>query len=203
MAGTLLLVQRSCRAPAVGVAALPVVAAGLLPGLLAPTVARGHTLAHPLALGVHVATATAGSALFALAAAMALLYLLQERELKTKRFGPLLLRLPSLHALDRANAALVAAGVAVASVALVAGAAVARASWCDRGNWDPQEVAAALAWALFGAAALARRAGSHGRRQAVVTVLCFALAAGGLVAIRQAGLTRHTDLVAQATAAAC
>ena len=51
----------------------------------------------------------------------AVMYLLQEREVKGKRFGALFSRLPSLDALDRMDQRLVRAGFVVYTVALLAG----------------------------------------------------------------------------------
>jgi ABC-type uncharacterized transport system permease subunit len=204
-AGVLLLVQRDLRTPAAGAFVLPLVLVAVLPEVAAPRAGApvaAPSLARLPALQVHVTTAAGGIALFALACAVGLMYLLQERELKGKRFGPLLTRLPSLHVLDRANGRLVALGFALFTVALVSGSFVARTAWCASWDWDGQQVVSVLVWLVFGAMVLARRAGSHGRRQAVLTIAAFSLVIACLVGVRQIpGGTRHADLDAVATAA--
>jgi ABC-type transport system involved in cytochrome c biogenesis permease subunit len=195
-AGVHLFVQRTARTPAAGAIGLPLVVAAVLPGFAAPVGIgpfAAPALARLPAVRLHVTTASAGIALFALACAFGVMYLVQERELKGKRFGPLLSRLPSLHALDRINGRLVEIGFAVFTVAVVSGAIVARTVWCAPWAWDGQQVASVVVWAFFGAMVLARRAGSHGRRQALRTIVAFSLVVTCLVGARQVRGARHAD----------
>jgi ABC-type uncharacterized transport system permease subunit len=196
-AGVFLWVQRAFRKPAAGAFALPLVIAAVLPSALATGTgerALAPALATVPAVGLHVTAAAAGIALFALACAFGVMYLLQERELKGKRFGPLLSRLPSLHALDRVNGTLITLGFAVFTVAVLSGSLLARSEWCAFWEWDGQQVASVAAWAVFGAVVLARRAGGRGRRQAVLTLVAFSLVITCLVGVRQIdGGTRHAD----------
>lgn len=193
-AGVFLGGQRAFGTPAAGVFALPLVLVSTLPGIFAPRI-DGRDVATALAtvpaVRVHVTTSAAGVALFALACAVAVMYLLQARELKEKRFGPLLSRLPSLHAIDRVNGWLVAAGFAVFTPALVSGTLLARGAWCSTWEWDGQQVASLATWLLFGTIALARRAGSRGRRHAVLTIAAFSIGMTSLVGVRQVRATRH------------
>jgi ABC-type transport system involved in cytochrome c biogenesis permease subunit len=195
-AGVHLFVQRTARTPAAGALALPLVFAAVLPGLASPVGSGSFdapALAQIPAVRLHVTTAAGGVALFALACAFGVMYLVQERELKGKRFGPLLSRLPSLHALDRINGGLIKVGFAVFTVAVVSGAVVARTVWCAAWQWDGQLIASLVVWTVFAAMVLARRAGSHGRRQAVQTVLAFTLVVACLVGVRQLRGARHAD----------
>jgi HemX protein len=204
VAGAFLVGQRALRKPAAGALALPLVLAAALPEAFVPldTTGAGPLLADAPALRLHVMTAAGGIALLALACAVGLMFLLQERELKGKRFGPLLSRLPPLHVLDRANAVLLAVGFGAFTVAVASGALVARSAWCTLWEWDGQRIASVLVWAVFGAMVLGRRAGNHGRRQAVMTIAAFALVLTTLVGVRQLGTTRHAALDAM-PAVAC
>lgn len=196
-AGVFLLVQHTFRKPAAGAFAVPLVILATLPGAFASAPSGRQVtpvLATTPAVQVHVLAATAGIALFALACAFGMMYLLQERELKEKRFGPLLSRLPSLHAMDRMNGWLVAAGFGVFTVALASGTLLARSAWCSAWEWDGQQIASLVVWLVFGAMVLARRIGSRGRRQAVSTVVAFSLAMTWLVGVRQVRATRHVAL---------
>lgn len=201
-AGAFLVVQRRVQKAAGGGFVLPVVFAAVLPGAVAPTSMNAglSTLAELPAVRLHVITAAGGIALLALACAFGIMFLLQERELKEKRFGPLLSRLPSLHALDRVNAALVAVGFAVFTVAVVTGALVARTVWCATWDWDGQQVASVGVWLVFGAMVLARRVGARGRRQAVLTLVAFTLAVTWLVGVRHTGGTKHAGFETAASA---
>ena len=70
---------------------------------------------------IHIALATLGLGNFALASALSALYLTQERQLRTRRFGALFHRLPSLEVLDLVTFRLTIAGFAIFTLALVMG----------------------------------------------------------------------------------
>ncbi|GEJ57977.1 cytochrome C assembly family protein [Anaeromyxobacter diazotrophicus] len=194
-AGAFLLLQRFWRLPSVGAFITPLVLMSVLPGVfgLGPN-ARGPVPAiiRLPSLKVHIFSAAGGVVLFAFAFAVALMYLLQEREVKGKRFGALFSRLPSLDALDRLNQRLVRGGFAVYSVALVTGALVAKNAWGSFWTWDPQQVAALVVWLLYGGMVQLRHLGVHGRRYALLTLAGFALVIGSMIAMGAVpNVTRH------------
>jgi ABC-type uncharacterized transport system permease subunit len=193
-AGACLLLQRFYRIPSVGAFVTPLIVAVLLPALfgtpghpeVAPETVRGPTLL------VHIFAAAGGLAVFGIAAGVALMYLLQEREVKGKRFGALFSRLPSLDTLDRLTQRLVRAGFLVFSLALVTGALVAKGVWKSAWEWDPQQVSAAVMWLLYGGLVQLRHTGWHGRRYAWITVAGFLLFIGSKVILGSIpGATRH------------
>lgn len=194
-AGAFLLLQRFWPIPSVGAFITPLVLMSIVPGVfgLGPG-ARGDIppVIRLPSLKLHVISAIGGVALFALAFAVALMYLLQEREVKGKRFGALFSRLPSLDALDRLNQRLVRSGFAVHSVALVTGALVAKNAWGSFWTWDPQQVAALVVWLLYGAMVQLRHQGVHGRRYALLTLAGFVLVLGSMIAMGAVpNVTRH------------
>lgn len=79
---------------------------------------------HPALLAVHVLANLVGLGLFLLAAGLGMFYLVHERRLKTRRFGPLTAKLPPLDALDRMEHRLLLAGLPALSMGIVTGAAV-------------------------------------------------------------------------------
>jgi ABC-type transport system involved in cytochrome c biogenesis permease subunit len=194
-AGAFLLLQRFYPIPSVGAFILPLVLIAVLPGLfgLGPN-ARGAvpSVVRLPALKLHVSTAIGGVALFAIAFGVAVMYLLQEREVKGKHFGALFSRLPSLDALDKLNQRLVRTGFAVYSVALVTGALVAKNAWGSFWTWDPQQVASLVVWLLYGAMVQLRHVGVHGRRYALLTLAGFALVLTSMIAMGAVpNVTRH------------
>jgi ABC-type transport system involved in cytochrome c biogenesis permease subunit len=190
-----LLVQRFYHLPAVGAFVTPLV---LL--ILAPTlVGEGHqaevakeTLQNP-ALTVHIFTAAAGVALFAIAFGVALMYVLQEREVKGKKFGALFSRLPPLQSLDTLTQRLVRLGFVIFTVALLLGAFTAKAVWKSAWSWDPQQITSLAIWLFYGALVQVRHAGWHGRRFALLTMAGFALVVVTRLGVRAVpGLTIHS-----------
>ena len=125
-------------------------------------------------LPAHVAPAFLGYALFALAACVSVVYLLQERRLKTKRRGRLR-RLPSLETLDQLNYRCVAWGFAVFTLGIVTGSLLAKAMWGTFWSWEPVQVLSVLAWLLYAVLLQARTLGWRGRRAAALTLVGFAL----------------------------
>jgi len=143
-------------------------------------------------LTLHIVTALLGVAVFCLAFVVAVMYLLQEREVKGKRFGALFSRLPSLDSLDQLNQRLVRAGFVVFTVALVLGAFMAHTVWKAAWEWDPQQVSSLVIWGLYGTMVQLRHTGWHGRRYAALTIVGFVLVIGSMVTLNVIpGATRH------------
>ena len=98
---------------------------------------------------IHVSAAVLGYSAFAVAAVYGLLYLLQYRVIRGKRFGLLFRRLPSLDILDRMNTAAAWAGFLLLTVAIVAGSL-----WSSRifggVKIDPKVLVAILTWVVYG-----------------------------------------------------
>jgi ABC-type uncharacterized transport system permease subunit len=124
-----------------------------------------------LFVALHVGLVVAGFAGFALAAALAGLYLWQEHRLKRRPVGLLRLGPPSLLTLD----GLIARVSAVSLVAFTAGIALGLV----RGHDVDLAVAGAIAaWLVFGTALVLRRElGWRGKRAAYLTLAGFALVA--------------------------
>jgi cytochrome c-type biogenesis protein CcsB len=125
-------------------------------------------------LPAHVAPAFLGYAIFALAACVSLVYLVQERELKAKRGGRFR-RLPSLETLDDLNYRCVAWGFALFTVGIVTGSLLAKAMWGTFWSWEPVQILSVLAWLLYAVLLQTRSVGWRGRRAATLTIVGFAL----------------------------
>jgi ABC-type transport system involved in cytochrome c biogenesis permease subunit len=194
LAGAYLVVQRFYHLPSVGAFVTPLTLVILLPTLFgeggSPGVAP-EALRHP-AITFHIMTASAGVALFGLAFGVALMYLLQEREVKGKHFGALFSRLPPLSSLDKLIDRLIRLGFLSFSVAIVAGAVIARSVWKSAWSWDPQQISSLVIWLLYGGMVKLRHSGWHGRRYAQLTLVGFAMLMVSMVVLRSVpGLTMH------------
>jgi ABC-type uncharacterized transport system permease subunit len=123
------------------------------------------------ALAIHAALMLAGLASFTVAAAMAALYVFEERRLKRRDVAVLRLRLPSLEALDRlaARATLVGLSLLTAGIAVGLG-------WLDIGGVDAAMTVAVLIWVVYALALAVRwEAGVRGRRFARLLIAGLAL----------------------------
>jgi len=194
VAGAYLLLQRAYGMPSVGAFVVPLILVVLVPALFGsagnPGVAP-ETIRTP-SVTVHIFTAVGGVALFGLAFGVALMYLLQEREVKGKRFGALFSRLPPLDSLDKLTDRLVRLGFLAFTVASIAGAVIAKSVWKSAWSWDPQQVSTLLIWLLYGGMVQARHRGWHGRRYAMLTLFGFSVLMVSMVTLRAVpGLTMH------------
>ena len=141
--------------------------------LLLARVVPAEPSASPGSLGVvHVFLATLGVAIFALAAVIEVLYLMQERRLKRKQLDRLRGG-SALDTLDRLAARCVSFGFPVFTLALVTGAIwVARLGLIHHGGaMRPEYLVAVASWLAFGVLLVARVGGRwQGRRAAWLTV---------------------------------
>jgi ABC-type transport system involved in cytochrome c biogenesis permease subunit len=103
----------------------------------------------------HVSTAVLGYSAFAVAAVYGLLYLLQYRVIRHKRFGLLFRRLPSLDILDRMNVVASGAGFAFLSLAILAGTVWSHQVFGGL-QVDPKVLVAFVTWIVYGAALAGR-----------------------------------------------
>jgi ABC-type uncharacterized transport system permease subunit len=118
-----------------------------------------------LFLVLHVGFVLAAFAGFTLAAALAGLYLLEERRLKRRASDILRLRLPSLVTLERLTWRSVAVSLPLLTLGLVAGFVRLRQ---DGGSFDALMAAAVLTWVVYAALVALRPSGRNGAHLALV-----------------------------------
>jgi ABC-type uncharacterized transport system permease subunit len=171
MCGAYLATTLRYQVPVLGALVVPVAMVLDVAGRLTPTHEPEH--AGTLLASVHITLATAGVALFAVAAGGAVLYLVSERNLKARR-GKLGRGLP-LETLDRINRFCVVTGFLLFTIAMVTGAV-----WVMRLSgalFTPQYLLATVTWLLYGGLLVARvTAGWRGRKAALVTLAGFGTA---------------------------
>jgi cytochrome c-type biogenesis protein CcsB len=125
-------------------------------------------------LTVHVGTIFVGDGIFALTFLAAIMYLIQEHQIKRKRLGSFYTRLPSLETLDSINHYSLMYGFPFLTIGMITGAIYAQYALGSYWRWDPKEVWSLVTW-LFYAALLHQRitVGWRGRRAALMSILCF------------------------------
>lgn len=165
-----------CRAPfrLLGLAVMPLAAALLTLAWAAGGAGEPASSEFgDLFLAFHVGLILAAFAGFTLAAALALLYLVQERRLKRRLAGVLRLRFPSLQTLDT----LTVRTIAVSLPALTVGIGIGFARLGSEGGaFDAIMAVTLLAWAVYAAFLVLRwEAGWRGRRTAYLALAGFLL----------------------------
>jgi cytochrome c-type biogenesis protein CcsB len=127
-------------------------------------------------LTVHVGTIFMGNGLFVITFMAAIMYLIQEHQIKHKRLGSFYNRLPSLATLDDINHYSLIYGFPFLTVGMITGSIYAQYALGTYWQWDPKEVWSLITW-LFYAALLHERltVGWRGRRAAIMSIICFCI----------------------------
>jgi len=122
----------------------------------------------------HIFLVFAGDAALALACGAGILYLLQEKGIKTKSPGFFFKRLPSLDLLDNVGYTCLTTGFALLTIGLVAGFIYAKTIWGRFWSWDPKEVFSVGTWMVYAALLHLRiYSGWRGRKSAIMTIIGF------------------------------
>jgi cytochrome c-type biogenesis protein CcsB len=125
-------------------------------------------------LPFHAIFAFLGDAVFALAFCAGIMYLIQERQIKSKKRGGVLARLPSLDILDELNYRSLTFGFPLLTVGIVTGSVWASYAWGSYWSWDPKETWSLITWFLYAALLHQRLAvGWRGRKAAIMAVIGF------------------------------
>ena len=178
-AGFLLLTHRS-RMSVLGAFIAPLSLCLLLASRVTPQAAPagGDASGASRALGnLHIFLSATGVAIFALAAAVGLIYLLQERALKRKQLGRLFRITPPLTTLDAVGRVLILVGFPLYTLAMGTGVVWSLQLPDDGGSHRLAHVISLAVWLIFAALIGLRVAvGLRGRRAALLTMAGFAAA---------------------------
>ena len=172
-----LVIERRYRNRIMGAFVLPlVVLAGSGAAALPQRMAELVPKLQGIGLWSHVAMALFGNAAFALTFCVGLMYLIQERRLKSRHLGRLHIRLPSLELLDDVGFKSILFGFPLLTLALISGSLWAEYARGSFFTWRPREVWSVVSWVLFAGLLYARvSAGWRGRKAALLAILGFCL----------------------------
>ena len=128
-------------------------------------------------LVAHISLIFAGYAALVLSFSASLIYLIQERALKSKRRGGLLARLPALQVTDEIGFRSLLIGFPFMTAGLVAGMIIAQANFGSVDFRDPKILLSLLTWAVYLVLLYTRwSVGWRGRRAAYLAAGVFAMA---------------------------
>jgi len=179
LAGVFMLLDLQVRMQVMTAATATLVTVFMLFGSLMPMQTQDlNPVLDSFWLPIHVGLSFLGSAVFTVAFVAAILYLIQERMLKSKKFSALHYRLPSLETLDRVNYRCLKFGFPLMTMGIISGAVWAESAWGTYWSWDPKESWALITWFLYAALLHGRlTVGWRGRRAAIFAIIgfCFLL----------------------------
>ncbi len=123
----------------------------------------------------HVTVAFVAYAAFFLTFVSGILYLIQEKDLKEKKFRFLYFRLPSLQVCDELLRRSLYVGFISMSLTIVSGAIWAQQAWGKFWSWDPKETASLITWGIYFILVNYRLSAKwRGRRAAYISIIGFA-----------------------------
>ena len=169
--GSYLWWSREIRLALLGAFVAPAALATLALARLSPS---GQPMSGLGTLGrIHISLATLGVAIFALATAVAVMYLIEDRSLKRKEFDKVVLRRgAALETLDRLSHRLVVIGFPIFTASLMLGVVwgAQRAELLTRPEWS----IALITWGAFAGLLIGRTSrGWRGRKAALLTITGF------------------------------
>jgi len=125
-------------------------------------------------LGVHGSLCFLSYACFTLAFCLGIMYLLQERQVKSRRIGSFFFRLPSLALLDKLNYWTVTFGFLLLTLGIISGSIWAAQAWGAFWSWDPKETWSLITWLIYVFYLHARLVrGWRGRKSAYLAITGF------------------------------
>lgn len=153
-------------------ALLLMIGSALSPDVIVPLDPMLQTWLFP----VHISFAFLGNAAFALSFGAAVMYLIQDRMLKSKRFTGIYQLLPSLDMLDKVNYTCLSFGFPLMTLGIISGAVWANTVWGTYWSWDPKETWALITWLVYAALLHGRMTvGWRGRNAAIFAIVGFLL----------------------------
>jgi ABC-type uncharacterized transport system permease subunit len=172
--GSFFLAYLRYRITALGLFMLPLVFVLTLTAAIHPG-GLGNPAVHGWVARIHIASIILGYAALFLTFVAALMYLIQERELKSKRLDAFYYRLPSLEVCDEIYYKSLLFGLPFLSLGILTGFVWASRAW--KGPWelDPKILASLITWVIYLILFSTRLSGNwRGRRGAYVAIIAFA-----------------------------
>ncbi len=143
-------------------------------------------------LGVHTSFAVLGDAAFAFAFIVSVMYLIQERQLKSKHLGAIFHRLPSLDIMDTLGYKALTLGWPLFTIGMLTGSIWANSAWGTYWSWDPKETWSLITWAIYLVLLHLRTIGWRGRKMAFLSILGFVFVLISFFVVSRVNIGKHT-----------
>jgi len=127
------------------------------------------------AMWVHVTLSMLGAVGFAVAFVAGVMYLMQDRLLKSKQFNVLSFKLPPLDFLDMLNQRSMLLGFPFLTLGILTGAMSAQLTLGSYVNWNPEQIWALVTWVFYFVVLMGRvTVGWRAKKAAYLTIVGFA-----------------------------
>lgn len=123
---------------------------------------------------IHALLAFVSYACFTIAAGVAVMYLIQRYFLKTKHFGALFQKLPSLETMDEISYRCLTIGFPLLTVAIISGSIWSEKAMGSYWIWDQKQTWSMIIWIIYAVLLHGRLTiGWRGKRAAILSILGF------------------------------
>lgn len=123
---------------------------------------------------IHALLAFVSYSCFTIAAGVAVMYLIQRYFLKTKHFGALFQKLPSLDTMDEISYRCLTIGFPLLTVAIISGSIWSEKAMGSYWIWDRKQIWSMIIWFIYAALLHGRLTiGWRGKRAAILSILGF------------------------------
>jgi cytochrome c-type biogenesis protein CcsB len=188
-----LIMEFRFRIPALGSFMLPLVIILMAPALiLSGDIKEINPLLKSGWLGVHTSFAVLGDAAFAFAFIVSIMYLIQERQLKSKHLGAIFHRLPSLDIMDTLGYKALTFGWPLFTLGMLTGSIWANSAWGTYWSWDPKETWSLITWVIYLALLHLRTIGWRGRKMAFLSILGFIFVLMSFFVVSRLEMGKHS-----------
>ncbi len=143
-------------------------------------------------LGVHTSFAVLGDAAFAFAFIVSVMYLIQERQLKSKHLGAVFHRLPSLDIMDTLGYKALTFGWPLFTLGMITGSIWANTAWGTYWSWDPKETWSLITWAIYLVLLHLRTIGWRGRKMAFLSIIGFLFVLVSFFIVSRVSVGKHS-----------
>lgn len=169
--------QFKFNAPLLGALVSPLAFIMTLPHVILPggIIEHDPSLKNPWIL-VHIILILLGEALFTVAFIAGVLYIFEEKKIKSKQVGSVLQKFPSLTTLDKINHFCLIVGFPLVTVGMALGLLLAKEIWGTDWVWGQKETWSLVTWLLYAVLIHGRlSSGWKGRKAALGAVLGFGI----------------------------
>jgi len=188
-----LVMEFRYKIPALGSFMLPLVIVLMAPALiLSGDIKELNPVLKSGWLGVHTSFAVLGDSAFAFAFIVSIMYLIQERQLKTKHLGAIFHRLPSLDIMDTLGYKALTFGWPLFTIGMLTGSIWANSAWGSYWSWDPKETWSLITWVIYLALLHLRTIGWRGRKMAVLSILGFVFVLVSFFVVSRIEMGKHS-----------
>jgi cytochrome c-type biogenesis protein CcsB len=125
-------------------------------------------------LGIHTTLCFLSYGCFLMAFCFGVMYLWQEKEVKSKKIDVFFFRLPPLGQMDRLGYRAIAFGFLFLTLGIISGSIWAQEAWGSFWSWDPKETWSLIVWLIYLVYLHGRiMAGWRGRKSAYIAIIGF------------------------------